>query len=421
MGAGRGAVTTSASLISSKENPKKWRNALHRVASFSHLAFAWRELHSRATARSKKTVGVDGQSINEFRVESTYHLKRLSYELTQRLFRFRALQAHRIPKSNGKIRIICVPTVYDRVVQRALLEYLTVQYKNKFENEVSYGFVRDRTVKKAVDTACNCRRLRRWVYKTDIESFFDRIERAHLCAQISRYIREKSLRNLLFDAVDCEVDDSRRSIRTELKKQNIHKGKGVRQGMPLSPFFANLVLKDFDAAITAHGLSAIRYADDLIFFATSKEQCLSIHEFCRKELLKLGHTIPDYEPNTNSKTEIFAPDETADFLGLGITPQGSGYVAKVTSKQLAKIREQLLMLSSPKELVTRGIRLANFDQALTNRVNGYLHAYEDCANAVQVANELSSVSERVRRIIYRDHLKIDFNSISSEARAFIGI
>lgn len=398
-----------------------WRNALQSVASIPSLRNAWHEILSHATKRSRRTIGVDGQSINDYALDLPRHLRFLSYELSDSSFQFQLLRPQPILKSNGKVRVICIPTVRDRIVQRALLEYLSKKYHQRFSNSISYGFVKGRTVTAAVDRSCSLRRVDRWVYKTDIQSFFDRIGRTLLRELIVRYIRDKTLHGLLWAAVNCEVDSSNRSMRQLLRTQGILPGEGVRQGMSLSPFFANLVLRDFDLAIESNNYKAIRYADDLIFFGASEDHCKELHEFCKDELLKCGLSIPPLDSSNDSKTRIFDPSEIADFLGLGISPAGQGYVAKVTPKQIEKMKTELLKLSNPTELVSRGIKLASFGAALENRVNGYIHAYEGCANASQVEHELSAIAERIKRTLFRDHLKIEINSLSPDARVFADI
>jgi hypothetical protein len=307
------------------------------------------------------------------------------------------------------------------MVQRAVLDFLSQKYGARLANYISYGFVLGRTVKSALAEACRLRGLAGWVYKTDIQSFFDRISRERLRQDITRNIRDTSLHPLLFAAINCEIDTDRRAVRNEITKQDIKNGIGLRQGMPLSPFLSNLVLRDFDLAIQQRGYLAIRYADDLIFFANSKTDCQQIHTFCENELEKHGHTIPPLSSDQDSKTKIYGPAEVADFLGLGISPRGNGYVARVTHQQLDKIRTLLLMLSHPRELTSRGIRLATFGMALQSRIDGYLHAYEDCANYGEVERQIHEIGEKIKRVLYTEHLKIDFKTLSEEARSFIGI
>ena len=191
--------------------------------------------------------------------------------------------------------------------------------------------------------------------------------------------------------------------------------------MPLSPFFANLTLRNFDLAISAKGYSAVRYADDLIFFADSEERCREIHDFCGDQLGLLGHTIPSISEGDEAKTRIFRPEEVADFLGLGICSQGTHYVAKITPRQIQKIKAELLKLSNPTELIGRDIHFSTFGVALQSRIDGYLHAYEDCVNSTKLQNELTSIGGRVKRTLLKDHLNISFDGLSDDARAFIGI
>ena len=175
-----------------------------------------------------------------------------------------------IPKPNGKFRLICVPTIEDRIVQRALLLVLNQYYHKKFDNGISYGFISQKTVKDAALQACMLRKTHQWVYKTDISAFFDNIDREKLIEKIKSFIKHRSLHKLLFLAVSREVQTTSLAQEKRIKKLGIQRGLGIRQGMPLSPFFANLFLESFDNEIKATGLKAVRYADDLIFFCKNR-------------------------------------------------------------------------------------------------------------------------------------------------------
>ena len=398
-----------------------WRTALASISNFEALKHAWRDLNAAATARSRRTIGTDRVSINDYAIDLTRHLRLLSLELARAKFDFTPLRPQLIPKSNNKMRVICVPTVKDRIVQRSLLNHLWHRYGKHFSNDISYGFVPGRTVQQAVARACVLRGARRWVYKTDIESFFDRIHRDRLRTELRKNVRERSIHDLLFRAIDCEIDDNRRSVRIELSKQNIKRGVGLRQGMPLSPFLSNVVLRRFDLAVTERGLAAIRYADDLIFLSESRAQCDEIHQFCVRELAKYHHTVPPLSSDMDSKTRIYGPAEVADFLGLGIAPRGDKYEGVVTLKQMEKIKTTLLELSNPKELVSRGIRLSSFGAALDSRINGYLNAYESCANFKDIEAQIVAIGAKVKRVLYKEHLKINPDVLSAEARTFLDI
>jgi len=89
-------------------------------------------------------------------------------------------------------------------------------------------------------------------------------------------------------AIACEVDDSDPRIWRVLSDSGIKRGKGLRQGMPLSPILSNFLLRDFDQAFTAAHSDFVRYADDLIILACTREECAAAEALTRVELSKLG-------------------------------------------------------------------------------------------------------------------------------------
>ncbi|WP_410052242.1 reverse transcriptase domain-containing protein [Bradyrhizobium sp. SZCCHNS30582] len=116
------------------------------------------------------------------------------------------------------------------------------------------------------------------------------------------------------------------------------RGRGLRQGMPLSPILANLVLSEFDAAFRRERIEMVRYADDLLVFFNSKRDARSGFEFVRTQLGRQGLTIPELGDD-NSKTQIVAAEQPVYFLGLELAYSGSngGYVRKVGRKVIAKL------------------------------------------------------------------------------------
>ncbi|QCP48433.1 RNA-directed DNA polymerase [Trinickia violacea] len=394
-------------------------NAFSTVFSQGALRDAWRYLLSATSRQSRNTVGVDDVSINDFLSDEKGQLNRLVRDVRQQSFRFSLLRPHLIPKSNGKDRLICVPTVRDRIVQRALLDFIATRYADKFANNVSYGFVKKRGVKKAVVDACALRAEHPWVFKTDITSFFDRIDRSRLTSAIRRSIRERSLHETLLGAVSCEIQPAGGNTGRRIKQLGIRRGLGVRQGMPLSPFFSNIMLADFDRSIETRGLRAVRYADDLIFFADSRDACEALAAFCAEQLGRIGLEIPPVAAGT--KSVIYAPEQPAEFLGVSLVPITAGYRVELTRSQIDRVRDQLLALGSINELVARCITLPKIGQVLTARKNGYLAAYDICHNIDALEHGLADLEQRILRQLYRDGLHIDLGRLSNVARTFLGL
>jgi len=395
------------------------QNAFSSALSLGSLRQAFGTIFHAASPRSRNTVGVDDTSINDFRADEKAQLNRLARDIRQRRFHFDSLRPHLIPKPNDKYRLVCVPTVRDRVVQRALLDYLAERYADKLANKISYGFIKQRGVKKAVVDACKLRTSHPWVFKTDITSFFDRIERPRLADALRKIIRERSLHGVLLGALSCEIQTVKGSTGKRIRALGIHHGRGVRQGMPLSPFFSNIMLAGFDRSIEAHGYHAVRYADDLIFFADSREECEALAQYCAQELGKIGLEIPPVDAGT--KSVIYAPEQAAEFLGVSLAPFGAGYRVELAVSQIERVRSSLLALGSLNELVSRRITLPKLGHVLAVRKNGYLAAYDMCQNVDELERGLADLEQRILKKIYQEGLHINLATLSGEARAFLGL
>ena len=402
--------------------------ALATIASPDSLAEAWREMFTRSRRFRRDSFGIDGESINLFREDERRNIATISKQIRKGEYRFSPLTAHIIQKSSGPgSRVICVPTVRDRLVQRSILNYVSGAYMGDhsnrksrlLKNRVSYGFIKGRNVEDAIEAACDLRSRRPWVYKTDISSFFDKIPRDELAETIRKHVAEKSLHPLLIAASECEVDESRFNVRRELRLLDIRRGRGVRQGMPLSPLFANLLMIGFDRVLTRKGVTALRYADDLIFFGESEEQCLSLHEFCKQELARLDLTVPELAED--SKSQICRPDSTVDFLGVGIALKDGAYRPIVTSRQFTKMRDKFLTLADVTQLVTRRISLSTFGTVLDSTAEGYLGCYQFCHNFPEVEHFVEDLREVAVKRLFKDAFHCDVNILPAATRAFVGV
>jgi retron-type reverse transcriptase len=167
--------------------------------------------------------------------------------------------------NSDKDRVICIPTVRDRVVQRAIVHYLDSSKRLPIYNPSSFGFIKGQGTKKAIDKAVEFRSLYEWCVKADIESFFDQVPRPFLKERISAVLQNHSLVPLICSAISCEIRGAP-DIQARAAAQGIRGGLGIRQGMPLSPMLANLVLSKFDRAIAANQIPMIRYGRPVTIF-----------------------------------------------------------------------------------------------------------------------------------------------------------
>lgn len=146
--------------------------------------------------------------------------------------------------------------------------------------------------------------------------------------------------------------------------------------MPLSPILSNFLLRDFDQAFTVARYDLVRYADDLIVLASTREECTAAETLARAELSKLGLALSE------QKTEMRAPGEPVEFLGMELSPKPgtSTYCLTISDQQLAKIREQFTKFHDIDFAVKEGLDLPKLLRRLENMKSGYRTAYRVADN-----------------------------------------
>ena len=155
--------------------------------------------------------------------------------------------------------------------------------------------------------------------------------------------------------------------------------------MPLSPILSNFLLRDFDQAFSQRGYALVRYADDLVVFASSRGECESIRELAETELKKLTLQL------SPQKTEIAEPREPVEFLGmeLGLKGDTSTYCLIVSKRQMQKIRESFTSLHDLDFAMSKGLDFARLLRRLSNMKTGYRTAYGVADNFAVLDEQLT--------------------------------
>lgn len=380
----------------------------------------WTE--SRDATRDPGVAGIDGVTARQFSQNLDNDLRKLSQSLIDGTFRFRNLRPFFPPKKSGGHRVICVPTVADRLTQRAIVESLIAQDRFRLLNDASFGFIRGRSVRGAVEKAIGERVAREWVLKTDIQSYFDRIERKELADKIKRKLGQHSLVPLLLQVINCEVEAKTEKDREKLTTSGVVPGRGLRQGMPLSPLLSNLVLGNFDRTLLRAGFRLVRYADDLIVFGADRLEVEAAYKLIVSELAKLGHTVP--EPGENSKTQFVSAQKPVEFLGVDIFFKGetNSYVCRIPKKAKERILAEVAEDYSYKNALKRFGDLGALTRSLSGVPaayrNAYSHADDWLAFEPQLKRECSLAFLQVYEAIFG---KQAISGLDASARAFLGI
>lgn len=389
-----------------------------RVINKSTLKKTW--MKHRDARQDAGRAGFDNVTAQAFVANLEPNIENIEKLIRKGTFGFSPLKAVFIPKGD-KWRMICIPTVRDRLVQRVIAEYLASKQNTKQQLPIydpfSFGFIPERGTKLALEKAIELRNQYGWCLKTDIESFFDSIPRADLKARIKTVMRGHSLTDILCKVVDCEVYEKKHQA-DKIAQQGIKKGCGIRQGMPLSPMLSNLALSKFDAAVRKRNLIMVRYADDLMFFFKTEAEMLAGEKFVRAELAKLSLSIP-----LDGKTQRLKPKVSVEFLGREIFhSEVNGYRGRVSTKQVEKILGRLRDEYSLKKRIAEKSNFQATVAELGRSVSSYLGIYRDADNFTHFEVRLRTEFRKILSQFFLDIFGLDaLTRLTKESRVFLGI
>jgi RNA-directed DNA polymerase len=230
---------------------------MERILSRENLLSALKRVE-----RNKGSHGVDEMPVQNLRQHILEHWESMKMELLEGTYKPQPVRRVEIPKPDGGVRLLGIPTVTDRLIQQAIAQVLTTLYDPTF-SEHSYGFRPKRSAHGAIRKAKGyIQEGNRWVIDIDLEKFFDKVNHDRLMGTLSKRIEDKRLLKL---------------IRNYLKSGIMINGivtsseEGTPQGGPLSPLLSNIVLDELDKELEERGHNFVRYADDCNIYVKTKK------------------------------------------------------------------------------------------------------------------------------------------------------
>ena len=293
---------------------------MEQIVSPENATEAW-----KAVIRNKGAPGIDGMTVEQLRDHVRQHWETIRAKLLAGTYVPSPVRRVEIPKPDGGVRLLGVPTVLDRWIQQMLLQVLQGIYDPTFSPN-SYGFRPGRSAHEAVRAAQGYVQAGKdWVVDMDITKFFDRVNHDILMTRIGETIRDKRILRLIG-----------RYLRSGVMNQGVVQAseEGTAQGGPLSPLLANIYLDALDLELERRGLAFSRYADDCNIYVNSARAAqrvlASVTEWIKKHLRLEVNAI---------KSGVGRPWERK-FLGFRINPEGKIEVApKSVERFKQKVRE----------------------------------------------------------------------------------
>ncbi len=328
--------------------------------------------------RNKGAGGVDNIQVTELKSILKTHGKGYSNQIEREIYQVSPILGVEIPKSNGKTRLLGIPTVVDRVYQQALHQVLQPIFEIDFQKH-SYGFRPRRNAHQALQQSLeNINSGFQDIVDIDLKSFFDEVEHYILLELIYKKVKCKATMKLLRSFLRAPIQ-----IKGKLQKRR----KGVPQGSPLSPLLSNILLNELDKELERRGHRYVRYADDFSIYVKSKKSAKrvgnSIYQFLRDKLQL---------PINKEKSGIRRP-VTFQVLGYGFVP---------TYKKGEKGKYQLIVkpskwkeFRSKLKYLTKKTIPMSFDERIT-RINRLIRGWINYFKLASIQGKLKKLEEWLR-------------------------
>lgn len=351
-------------------------------------------------------------------------------------------------------RLVCVPSVQDRVLQKLFIKYLKDHYEeiykvfckydhalNKGYNDKEVDYIDDKGIpnkktihgiRKALDDVIEYRSKYKYVIKADIVKFFDNINREIAVKKFEKEFiglnEDKELIAIFKSFVYCDAKldygDLKYKKLIEKYLEEL-KGKGVRQGMPIASLCSSMYLYEFDNLMIKNSIPYIRYADDFLIFSNSYDRAVQLKDIVQNNLKNIGLDIEKGvgEP----KTKICGARGAFTYLGFDIVYNSrlQSYQRRIPKPVFYKAIERINSFQSMTKVKRECGNYVDFSFYLKMLISGYTNFYsEDLAiNGKEFNKDLIKASKDVRKKLITDNLNIDFENIGSANKRmfFFGI
>jgi RNA-directed DNA polymerase len=372
------------------------------------IEFKWVVDAYQAVRQGGKACGIDGESWSEFEKDAERHCYLIWNRLASGSYHPQAVRSVEIPKKDGTMRKLGIPTLRDRIAQQVVKDYMEKRIDGKF-HENSYGY---RPVKSAHEALrqvrANCLG-KDWVIDMDISKFFDEIDHEVMLKAVSHILPEESWVLMYVKRwLEMPVQEPDGSIREK-------GGKGTPQGGVISPILANLYLHyTLDVWLSRNypEVSFVRYADDMVVHCNTREEAEQVLSAIRERLLEVKLSIKesktriaycrDYRRKGNHDTVKF------EFLGFSYqpteikNPQGgyfTGYGGAISVSNAKRITEEI---RKEQLFSNTGIEIKAIAAGMDAKIRGWINYY-GLFSKRQIIRVLGAVEARLIKWLRKKH------------------
>ena len=293
------------------------------------LKEAWKKVRS-----NNGSSGIDRVSIEKYEENLEENIRALLTELKEKSYRPSPVRRVYIPKKNGKMRPLGIPTIKDRIVQQALVMRLEPFFEANVFHEDSCGFRPGRDAETALKKILwNIETGYHYIYDFDIKGYFDNIPHKKLMKILNKYISDGTVLDIIWKSLKAGYMEDTVVYET---------AGGTMQGGVISPLIANAYLNELDWELAKEGLRFVRYADDSIVMCRTAQELEKAKEVVGRVLTELGLEVAE-----DKTDDIDFHDKDFEYLGFTFrhiwtdSKGGWHYFVRPSNKSLKKFKQDI--------------------------------------------------------------------------------
>ena len=310
--------------------------------------------------RNKGASGIDDMTCEEVKDYLKVHGNDLINQIKSREYKPLPVRRVEIPKPNGGVRKLGIPTVIDRIIQQALVQKLTPIFEPTF-SEYSYGFRPNRRCQNAIDRALELlNQGYEWIIDLDLEKFFDNVPQDKLIRLVDNMVNDSDVTALIHKYLRAGV-----LINGKFEETTV----GTPQGGNLSPLLSNIYLNELDKELERRGLHFARYADDCVIFVKTEFSA----ERVMRNIVTFIETKLKLKVNAE-KTHITRPTKLK-YLGFSFTKQKDIWEARPHQESFKKLFLKLKKLIKRSWSVDLTYRIKKINEVLRGWINYYRQSF----------------------------------------------
>lgn len=341
---------------------------LDKILSQANMLEAYNQVKS-----NKGSAGIDGITIDGIDAYLRQNWREIKQLIKERKYKPQPVLRVEIPKPNGGVRNLGIPTVMDRIIQQAIVQVLSPMCENHFSDH-SYGFRPNRSCETAIIQLLEyLNDGYEWIVDIDLEKFFDTVPQDRLMSLVQNIIHDGDTESLIRKYLHSGV-----VINGERHKTLV----GTPQGGNLSPLLSNIMLNELDKELEKRRLRFVRYADDCVITvgseASAKRVMHSVSRFIEKHLgLKVNMT----------KTKIVRPSKLK-YLGFGFWKSPQGWKCRPHQDKVQEFKRKLKKLTTRKWSIDLTSRI--------ERLNWLIRGWVNYFSLGNMKTAMSQIDERLR-------------------------